>query len=1045
MAANGTFQADFVAGVVPKPRLLVAGGNTGIREQVARILGQECEVNALADGQDPLHLIRVNPPDLLLLSGAGSFDLLRALRSSLSPETVSVIFLAARSPKESGVEDFPNGADDYLLEPFTPNELRARVATHLRMARARRQAAERETALRAEAAAARDRISSILEAMNDGFVALDSEWRITHFNPESERLLGVGRGGALGQNIWQLFPAALETELYRDLLRTARENVSVEMENYYTPWQRWLHIKAMPDPGGGFSLFIADITERKSADDAIRHGEERFRAIVETTPECVKVVASDGTLLQMNSAGLAMIGADRPEDAIGKCVYDLIAPAFRQEFRAFNENICRGNRGSLEYDIIGLKGRLRHMETQAAPLHNPDGATVQLAITRDITDRRRREQAVLLLSAIVDSSDDAIISKDLNGIITSWNLSAQRVFGYTAEETVGRPITILIPPDRLDEEPQILAKLRRGERVDHFETIRRRKDGTLLDIALTISPVKDATGRIIGASKIARDITERKRAERAIEALNAQLTADLAAMTRMQQLSARLVQACDFPQLLDEVLDAAIEITAADMGDIRLLEDGVLRIVSHRGLSAPFLEFFDSLRSGESACQAALNGGERLIVENVADCPLFDAGARQVFRDAGARALQSTPLIGRSGEVLGTFSTHYRGSRRPDDREIRLLDILARLAADLIERRRAEEALRASQARFRQLADAMPQIVWTAQPDGSIDYYNERCYEFTGFEHDKFNNADWETLLHPDDVAGAAGGWLDAVKAGRPYRVECRLWDRRETRWRWFLARALPARGADGAIVKWFGTTTDIDEQKRVEDDLRRLNEDLEQFAYSASHDLQEPLRTIKIYGELLASRYASRLEGEGREFIGFLRAGATRMESLVRDLLAYTQVVRFELPNETIDANQVLVRTISALSGAIKQCGASVISDTLPSVRVDGTHLGQLFQNLIGNAIKYRDPERAPLVYVSGRQENGYYVFSVRDNGIGIADEYKQHIFGLFKRLHTGEEYSGTGIGLAICQRIVERYRGRIWVESEPGTGSTFFFSIPL
>lgn len=486
----------------------------------------------------------------------------------------------------------------------------------------------------------------------------------------------------------------------------------------------------------------------------------------------------------------------------------------------------------------------------------------------DITERKSAERTARLLSAIVDSSDDAIISKDLDGVVMSWNRSAERLFGYTQEEAIGRTIaSLIIPDDRQDEEPNILARLRRGERVDHFETVRRRKDGSLIDISLTISPVKDAQGVIIGASKIARDITERKR--------------------------------------------------------IRL-------------------------------------------------------------------------------------------------------------------------ALMESEARFRQLADAMPQIVWTARPDGSVDYFNERWYELTGVSRNIYGDVSWQAVLHPSDLEGTRETWYAAVQSGQPYNTELRMFDRQENRWRWFVARALPVRDAAGEIVKWFGTTTDIDQQKHVEDELRRANEDLKQFAFSASHDLQEPLRTVKIYSELLTKRYADKLDGEALKFLRFLRKGATRMEALVHDLLSYTQAPRLDSPVEIVDANEILETALESLSAAISESGAQVTAGPLPSLPVNETHLQQLFQNLVGNAIKYRSPERKPIVQLGATRENGYWVLSVADNGIGIDPEYKENIFGLFKRLHSSDEYSGTGIGLAICRRIVDRYHGRIWVESEPGRGSTFRFTLP-
>lgn len=490
-----------------------------------------------------------------------------------------------------------------------------------------------------------------------------------------------------------------------------------------------------------------------------------------------------------------------------------------------------------------------------------------IALCEDITGRKQAEQASDLLSAIVDSSGDAIVSKNLDGIITSWNKGAERIFGYTAAEVLGKPVTLLIPADRQEEEPNILKRLQRGERVEHFETIRRRKDGMPLNVSLTISPVKDGNGKIVGASKIARDITDQKR---------------------------------------------------------------------------------------------------------------------------------------------------------------------------------AEEALIASEARFRQLADAMPQMVWTARADGYPDYYNERWYDFTGFDRNTFGAASWEPLLHPEDLPLARAAWEEAVNTGQPYRIQYRFRDRHEDRWRWFMGGALPVRDAQGRVERWFGSCTDIDEQKRREAELRQANQDLEQFAFSASHDLQEPLRTIKIYSELLITRHAAEIEGDARGFLDFLRGAATRMELLVRDLLAYTQIGKLEAPAATIDANEALTEAMDNLRGAVEVSGARVLTSPLPTLRVDAIHLRQLFQNIIGNAIKYRSADRPPEVEVTCQRQGEVWVFSVRDNGIGIYPQYKEQIFGLFKRLHTVDEYSGTGIGLAICQRIVERYHGRIWVESKPGEGSIFRFELP-
>ena len=484
----------------------------------------------------------------------------------------------------------------------------------------------------------------------------------------------------------------------------------------------------------------------------------------------------------------------------------------------------------------------------------------------DITARKKAqieaEAAASSLSAIVDSSDDAIISKDLNGTITSWNKGAERLFGYTAEELIGKSITLLIPPDRQNEEPEILARLRKGERVDHFETLRRRKDGTLLDISLTISPVKNASGQIIGASKIARDTSETKRAERN-------------------------------NRLLSAIVDS----------------------------------------SDDAIISKDLNG---TIMS-------WNSGAERLFGYPAAEA------IGMSVMTL-----------IPEDR-----------------------------------LDEEPRILGRLRRGERVDHF--------------------ETVRRKKD-----GTLLDISLT------------------------ISPVRNAEGAIIGASKIARDITERKRAEAEIRRVNQDLEQFAFSASHDLQEPLRNIKLYSELLSRRYGDKFEGEALEFLGYLSAGATRMEMLVRDLLAYSQVTaRQESTGET-DANEVLAQTLSILAPTISQAGAEVASDLLPSVRIHRTHLQQLFQNVIGNAIKYRGHE-PPRVHVTAARQLGYWVFSVGDNGIGIAREYHDHVFGLFKRLHNTAEYAGTGIGLAICKRIVEQYHGRIWVESELGKGSIFRFTLPV
>ena len=281
------------------------------------------------------------------------------------------------------------------------------------------------------------------------------------------------------------------------------------------------------NPAGAINVF-RDISQLKRAQEEVKAREQYLTTVIENTPECVKLVGPDGTLLAMNSAGLGMVEAGSAEEVIGLSIYDVIAPEYRERFRRMNERVCAGRTEELEFELTGLRGTRRWVETRAAPIgHLQTGQRVQLAVTRDITERKRAEETRQRLAAIVESSDDAIVSKDLNGIITSWNKGAERIHGYKEDEVLGRPVTILMPPERVSEEPMILERIKNGEAIDHYETVRCRKDGTTLNVSLTVSPIRNERGEIVGASKVARDITDRVRAKEKLEQMVAERTAQL--------------------------------------------------------------------------------------------------------------------------------------------------------------------------------------------------------------------------------------------------------------------------------------------------------------------------------------------------------------------------------------------------------------------------------------------------------------------------------------------------------------------------------------
>jgi light-regulated signal transduction histidine kinase (bacteriophytochrome) len=254
----------------------------------------------------------------------------------------------------------------------------------------------------------------------------------------------------------------------------------------------------------------------------------------------------------------------------------------------------------------------------------------------------------------------------------------------------------------------------------------------------------------------------------------------------------------------------------------------------------------------------------------------------------------------------------------------------------------------------------------------------------------------------------------------------------------------------DGKGIELVGFARDISARREAEralaryaDELARSNAELQQFAYIASHDLQEPLRKVKSFTQLLAEHYGGQLDEKADKYINYIVDGASRMQTLITDLLTYSRVSTKGNPFEPTSCDDVLDRAIDNLEFSIKETSATIVRDPLPTVMADAVQLVQLFQNLIGNAIKFHG-ETVPRINISAQRQNAEWVFSVKDNGIGFDPQHAERIFAIFQRLHARDEYPGTGIGLAVCKRIIERHGGRIWAESAPGQGSTFRFTLP-
>jgi PAS domain S-box-containing protein len=445
----------------------------------------------------------------------------------------------------------------------------------------------------------------------------------------------------------------------------------------------------------GLDRELRDFVENASIDERIlSQSERRFREMLDALPAAIYTTDAEGRLTHFNPAAVEFSGR---VPQLGSDQWCVSLKLYHLDGTPMPHDKCpmaialKEGRTVRGVQAIAERpdGTRVWFEPYPTPLRDAEGRIVGgINMLLDITERKQAEETSARLAAIVESSEDAIISKDLDGVITSWNRGAERIFGYTASEVIGHPVTMLFPPNHHDEEPGILQRIRRGESVEHYETVRRRKDGKLLDISLSVSPVTNATGKVIGASKIARDITERKQTEKRI-------AADLQAITLLHDLGAQCARSLELTQCLDKIIETAIVITQADKGNIQLFDgkSGILEIAAQRGFEEPFLKFFAAVRSEEaSVCAPAVRSAQRVIVEDVTQSDIF-AGqpSLRVLLDAGVRAVQSTPIITGTGDLLGTISTHFSKPHHLEERELRLMDLLALQTADYLERKRAEQ------------------------------------------------------------------------------------------------------------------------------------------------------------------------------------------------------------------------------------------------------------------------------------------------------------------------------------------------------------------
>lgn len=780
-----------------------------------------------------------------------------------------------------------------------------------------------------------------------------------------------------------------------------------------------------------------------------------YESFFENSLNALFLLKPDGAILRANQCACEMFGYTQAElQQLGReGIIDTTTPEFIELIER------RSIDGRSKGIITGIRKNGKHfpLKISSVVIYNEEGEELISIIATDVSEQQRQQKELtalldqtqklhqkeedsrILLENVLDSITDGFFIVDREWKILFWNKAAETIMRKTEAELIGKNIWEEFPDLAILQEHIDFKTL-----FEKNQSIRFREYFPNYRIWADVSAYPSDKN----ISVYFKDVTEVKNL-RTLERLEREVL----------EMNARPDSVLE--DTLDFYLRQIQEIHKGMICSVLRVKGGKLLTWSAPGLSDHFNNQIEGIPISEGAgsCGTAAFRKEKVIVVDIEHDPLW-ADCKQFAIAEGLKACWSFPLIDSRNEVMGTFAIYYKKIKAPTRDEENTLERAKNLLMIILENRLSVEAVKSSNQNYDMVAKATNDAIWDWNVEtDQIARTGNGLEVLFGYKLDEAAGEEnfWNKRIHPDDLPRVMRTQETLMNdPSKMYWEDEYRFRKKDGNYAHVFDKGYIIRDANGRATRLIGATRDISERKESEalllelnnrlkqraDELAASNVELERFAYIASHDMQEPLRMITSFLQLFKKKYEDQIDETAEQYIHFAVDGADRMKKLIMDLLEYSRVGSNKDDFTEIETDALLKEVVNVFLTRIDEMKAEIVVGKLPDIRANRTQMFQLFQNLIGNALKYHTGE-SPRVEIEGKEEEHHYLFSVRDNGIGIKPIFFEKIFVLFQRLHHKNEYSGTGIGLAICKKIIDKHGGRIWVESEPGKGSCFYFTI--